>query len=57
MGLLEEWLYLREVFDKTPGVGLDFLVNAEIPNWPERFIVQSDDLLLEVTRERLEFST
>jgi len=50
MGLLEEWLYLREVFDKTPAVGPDFLVDAEIPNWPERFIVQSDDLLLEVAK-------
>jgi hypothetical protein len=50
MGLLEEWLYLKEVFDKTPVVGPDFLVHAEIPSWPERFIVKSDDLLLEVAK-------
>jgi hypothetical protein len=54
MGLLtgvhEEWLYLREVFDRTPVVASDFLVDAEIPNWPERFIVTSDDLLLEVAK-------
>jgi hypothetical protein len=47
-GVYVEWLYLREVFDKTPVVGPDLLSDAEIFNWPARFIVQSDDLLFEI---------
>ena len=54
MGLLKgvhgELLYLREVLRKTPVVGSDFLVDAEIPNWPEQFLVTSDDLLVEVAK-------
>ena len=39
-----------DVFDKTPVVERNFLVNADVPSWLERFIVKSDDRLLEIAK-------
>jgi hypothetical protein len=51
MGLLREWLYLKEVLDRTPEAGLDFIVHASITSWPPRFIIKSNDLLLDVAKD------